>query len=299
MIPNDVLHEKMKVDPIPEGTTVEFQLITQEKPNDRGIKRLKPGASLIGEVDVFDPYQQKTVTIGNVTSSRNVTNDEGKVRLVQRTSRVEFVNASIILGSREYNTYQYLMRRDDNESNIFANPSVKKRFKLVSSIALSQEVLEKDMLFDMIKTSIRQADADQTEKVFYKLYPKVRINTTPEQKRHIIAHLGRELADYLKVVKAMPEDFPSKSEIDVVAVVFEAIEKNIITHDSQNRLWRWKDGMRYPGIIEYPPGDDATMKLIRFFKNNVNRKLYNALQDVLAGKKTLDSLVMDLTSNEK
>lgn len=155
MIPNETLSEELKVQPLKEGEVAWFKLVNAfKKAHDReGVN--VPEVYLTSDRQyVRDPFKNKRVTIGNVISTEDKEGANGQMFTKKITKGVEFLRGITRVRADEFETFQYLMRRKDNESNTYAKAMGGRKmvFKLVDDKKeISEALMTEDLQFHMQK----------------------------------------------------------------------------------------------------------------------------------------------------
>lgn len=173
MIPNDVLSPQLKVKNLLKGDErAVFKLMNMDKVEAGREEKTRPETyTLSHQKTVIDPFAENgnQIIIGNVTGQeRRVDKNSGNAFFIPRTESVKFIHGYLTLTAEKNNTFQYVMRRAENESNPFgkkmAMTSREKTplFKLVNDRnEIKQASLQADLRFQaekMIRETLKASD---------------------------------------------------------------------------------------------------------------------------------------------
>lgn len=288
----------MRVTPLLDGQTAIFAPVgTGEKDSLTGKPKSTKSLFITKSTIVYDRFQKKSVRIGNVISENPVSLPSGEIVKQQNVSPVFITKGVHVVTSHKPQEYQYLMRHPRNGSNPFRDMDKEPLFYKVGGASDGMFEMDKEIIFDLMRSSIRSAEGSVVEDLFEKLYPKTTANDEAEMKNIIIKNL-KAYKDYRKAIYEMHKDFPGQRELLAMSIAYDAIrDVHIIKHDQRN-AWLW-NATDYPLVVEYPKGSDPVVKLISFLKNNAHKKIHDGLLEVVNGKANLENMLSSLLQKAK
>lgn len=187
MRPNEVLTKKFQVErTLNEGEVASFMLLNagkkepgREEPSRPEVWQLSP------KQYVTDPGDQKRKVIGNVVGTELREGQDGKPYNKDITKGPQFYRGLMHLTADMTDTFHYMMRRKDNESNPFAKLMGGKvmRFKLVDDKReIVDTLLQEDLRFEAERFVRDQRDPLKLRAI------AAALNKSPDPRLHINAY---------------------------------------------------------------------------------------------------------------
>jgi hypothetical protein len=141
------LSRELYVTPLKKGEVAVYRLIDADKDDptmkdDKGKPRKRtPGYLHCGEKNIYDPIQQKTVTILNKVKKRKVKTALGEIT-TETPEAVVFRSHSpaVRVTHEEPELYAFLERSPENQSNPHAGPGKKKFYRVDTQKKITKEL---------------------------------------------------------------------------------------------------------------------------------------------------------------
>lgn len=272
---NEILSEKMRVEPLKPGETATFRLSNFGQIDPLSNKEVyKAGRSLLGTHTIFDPDDGGGTlkTISNITGTDRITVTDGKgnktVEIKPRVERVRFnSNASITLDHKKNDTYCYLMRHNGNATNPFRDKTHPVVFYLEQPDKAIAENIKKDDLTIRAKLLISRLSHGEIVTMatsINKEYGKVRISLSQDTSN--ISYQLRKLAE------SNPEVVINNSNnvsLQMYTLLKEAVSAGLIEFSQMDNKWYRIDGVNEKNEILYvEPGKDRFDELAEYLTVN-------------------------------
>lgn len=293
MTPNQTLSKQLEVTPLKPDEVATFVLVSVAK---KEIGRDEPTTpwrvQLSGKQNVTDHYDgNMRKTIANVVGSLPITengrpriDEKGRPMMMPEVKGVIFEHGFVKITSEYNNTYQYLMRRLDNQSNPFrkvmGGKNVAPRFKLVEDKKELQDLLHKKEMFFLAQKLVRETSFTNLQAMAHKL------NESPDHSLHVAAgslndpqklklEMIQKAEQYAKFVINASDDQPSRCKVQI----YHCEELGIIRFDQGAFYLLGKD---YKEIHKPAADKDPVDSLVDFFLNDKNgRGKYQDMADAL------------------
>lgn len=281
MIPNDVLSQELQVKKLLKDNEVAIFVLTNfnKKEVGRDESTCPEVYSFSKKKTVNDPYTgpknniARRVVIGNVISTESVDIPGREPYLKPVTQSVEFVRGYKICNAQQNETYQYLMRRAENESNpyrmMMAIEAREKKalFKLTNDKKeISNALILEDIKYAAQKLIRETISATDLKALAHKLneHPDVRLHVRAynppisEDLQAIKLDLLQKVPLFAKAIIYASKD--PKSQIKVQ--ILESVNAGVLVFDEGafRLLGSEATELHRPGADE-----DKTESLMKFF----------------------------------
>ncbi len=185
---NQTLSEDLKVKPLTGEEVIRFKLVNAfRKEVEREGHSVPEVYALSRSCSVVDPYAKggvRTVVIGNVVSEESRELPDGSMRMFPKLKPVEFIRGFCTLTANDNGTYEYLMRRKDNESNKFRNVMGGKGKKMTFKIVDDKDEIAAIKIQDEMRYEAEKLVREMRDPVKIKALAS-KLNTHPNKAVHI------------------------------------------------------------------------------------------------------------------
>lgn len=302
MNPNEVLSEKLRVKKIQSEERIVFQLMNAfKKDHGREGNTVPEVYALSKQCSVVDPYAvggPRSVMIGNVESVMPQELPDGKTLMKPVLKPVEFIRGFCVLNQDKMNTYFYLMRRKDNDSNpfrmIMGGRSKQAVFKLVEDKKeISNQLMLEDLRYEAEKLVRETRDVLKLKAIAEKL------NKSPDQRLWITSYRPGVLEDsqaikldLIQRVKTFPKAiiYASGDQQSMLRVqIHEALNFGVLMMENSTYYLIGKD---LKELYKPSPDEEKIESLIKYFMSAEGNLAYAEFSKTLKeALKTVGSIV--------
>lgn len=309
MNPNSVLSEELRVKKGLTGEeTAVFKLVNAfKKEHDRDGNSVPEVYAFSPRITVTDPYfkgpdkkpRARQVTIGNVVTWETIDLPDGQSKTRPVTKPVEFVRGFFTCNAQKNETFEYLMRRPDNESNPFravmGGKTKAVKFKLVDDKKEISNVLMMEELIYQATVLVREMRDPLKLKALAE-----KLNKSPDANMHIRAYnsvtgngdVSAIKLELIQRVKLYPKAilYAGGEAKDMVKVqVFEGINFGIIIFEAGSYFLLGKE---LEELFKPEPDKDKVESLIEYFMSEEGKEAYAKFATVLkTALKSVGSIV--------
>jgi hypothetical protein len=300
----ETLSRELHVTPLRKGEIAVYKLIDADKDDpsivdEKGKPRKRtPGYTHCGEKKIYDPIQQKTITIMNKTKKRKTKSSFGEI-ITETPEPVIFRSHSPSKQVRhdEPETYAFMERSPENASNPFAPPGKKKFYRVDNQKKISKD-LELDMFLIEALNWVKDAKLDELKVCAVKVNEiragsKIKVEWKDDESSIAIDTLKRELiavakTDPILIMKGS-NNTKAKMKLQVqdaerYSLIMFADGEKIKAVDGKFRQWFFNDD-NLSTICTVDVGRNKYDALLEFFEKDkdggkVYEKMIHTLQKI-------------------
>lgn len=280
---NTIMSSQMRVKPLGLGETAVYKLVDADREDLTSIiegtnkhPTCNPGYHLNGEKRIFDPFAGKNIVIRNIIGEKALKDEKtGEIKYIPDVAMVHFRRGTVIVTADMPETYVFMERCNENQSNPYRKKGSPDIFYRVDREAKAQTSLVEDEMLADAMLWIKSADHDELRSICANLpdKDKVSLNQSVPQ---IKADLFKKAQKNPYTILTASNDKESKIKIQVMdAERYEVIlfgEGDVETL----RAWYWNEP-KTGKIIDVEVGQNKIEALLDHFMTTEGKGDYTKM----------------------